>query len=122
MPEVRAERDGLENAISQATSEQTAVRDELAERELQAPGAWVHDTFGERPDRVRAGEVWEHGIRLAARYRVEHDITDPGDALGPQPEQREQQRDWEHARNAIAREQRRLGRGIETELDLDIGF
>ncbi len=30
-------------------------------------------------------EVWDHGVRLAARYRVEHDITDPGDALGPQP-------------------------------------
>jgi hypothetical protein len=62
--------------------------------------AWVRDTFGERPDGLRAGEVWEHGVRLAARYRVEHDITDPGEAIGPRPEQR----DWERARKAMARD------------------
>jgi hypothetical protein len=44
--------------------------------------------------------VWEHGVRLAARYRVEHDITDPGEAIGPRPEQR----DWERARKAMARD------------------
>ena len=49
-PEMRAERDGLERAISELIQEHTEVRDELAERELHAPGAWVRDTFGERPD------------------------------------------------------------------------
>ena len=49
-------------------------------------------------------------------------ITDPGDALGPQPEQREQQRDWERARKAIARDERRLGRDVEVELDVDLGI
>jgi hypothetical protein len=98
--------------------------DELIERELHASGAWVRDTFGERPDGVRAGEVWEHGVRLVARYRVEHDISGPGDALGPQPEQREEKREWERAHKAIARDQRRLGRDVSVELDvgLDIGF
>ena len=47
-PEMRAERDGLERAISELHRERR-VRDELAERELHAPGAWVRDTFGERP-------------------------------------------------------------------------
>jgi len=78
--------------------------------------AWVRDTFGERSDRLRAVEVWEHGVRLAARYRVEHDITDPGEAIGPRPEQREGQRDWERARKAMARDQRQLGRDVEVEL------
>lgn len=122
VPEVRAERDALEQATSQATREHAEVRDELVDRELHTSGAWVRDTFGERPDGLRAGEVWEHGVRLAARYRVEHDITDPGDALGPQPDQREQQRDWEHARKAIARDQRQLGRDVEVELDVDLGI
>jgi hypothetical protein len=122
VPEVRAERDGLEHAISQAIREHAAVRDELVERELEVPGAWVRDTFGERPDGLRAGEVWERGVRLAARYRVEHDVTDPVNALGPQPEERREQRDWERARKAFARDQRQLGRDVEVELDVDLGI
>jgi len=97
-------------------------RDELVEREVQARGAWVRDTFGERPDGLRAGQVWQQSVRLAARYRVEHDITDPGDALGPRPEQREEQRGWERARRAIARDQRQLGRDLEVELDVDLAL
>lgn len=80
------------------------------------------DTFGERPDGLRAGEVWEHGVRLAARYRVEHDITGPGDALGSQPERREEQREWERAHKAIARDRRQLGRDVGVELDVDFGI
>ena len=124
VPEVRAERDGLERAIGEVTREQTAVRDELVERELQAPGAWVRGTFGERPAGPRASQAWEHGVRLAARYRVEHDAADSNEALGPRPEQREEQRGWERARKAIARDQRQLGRdvGVERDVDLGIGF
>ncbi len=122
VPEVRAERDGLERAIGQAIRERTAARDELVEREVEASGAWVRDAFGERPDGLRAGQVWDHGVRLAARYRVEHDVTDPGDALGPRPEQREEERGWERARKAIARDERQLGRDVGVELDVDLGI
>ena len=122
VPEARAEHDGLEHAISEVIRQRTAVREELIEREVQARAAWVRVTFGERPDGPRAAQVWEHGVRLTARYRVEHDITDPGDALGPQPEQREQQRSWERARKAIARHQRQLGHDLEVELDCDLGI
>jgi hypothetical protein len=122
VPEVRAERDGLAEALSQSVRERTALRDELIERELHASAAWVRDTFGERPDGLRASEVWEHGVRLAARYRVEHDVTDSNDALGRRPEQREEQRGWERARKAIARDQRQLGRDLEVELDVDLGI
>ncbi len=65
------------------------------------------------------------GERLCATPRAtapEHDITDPGDALGPRPEQREEQRDWERARKAIARDERRLGREVESERDVDFGI
>ena len=92
VPEVRAERDGLEGAISQSMREQTAIRDELVERELRAPGAWVRDTFGERPEGPWAGEAWESGVRRVARYRAEYGITDPWDAIGPRPQRGEQRR------------------------------
>jgi hypothetical protein len=120
--EMRAEHDGLQSAITPLTQEHTQVRNELAERELHAPGAWVREAFGARADGSRAREVWETAVRQAARYRLDHGITDPGSVLGPRPEQREEQRNWERARKAIARDARGLGRDVGTELDVDIGL
>jgi hypothetical protein len=58
--ETRAEREGLEHAITQATQEHTALRNELADRELQAPAPWVKATFGERPGRPAQHQAWEN--------------------------------------------------------------
>ncbi len=123
--EARAERKGLQYAITRATREHTALRNDLADRELQTPAPWVKTAFGERPGRPAQREAWENGVRHAARYRVEYDITDPADALGPRPEHGTQQRDWERAREAINRAERRLGRGAGAEcgwIDLGIGM
>jgi predicted nucleic acid-binding Zn-ribbon protein len=121
--EARAEREGLDHAITQATQEHTALRNELAERELQTPGPWVKVTFGERPDRPAQREAWENGARHAARYRMQYDITDPADALGSRPEQRGgQQREWERAREAIDRAERRLGREVTPDRGIDLGL
>jgi hypothetical protein len=72
--ETRAEREGLEHAITQATHEHTALRNELAERELQTPGAWVEATFGEQPERPAQREAWENGgaSRRALPRAVRH--------------------------------------------------
>ncbi len=118
--EARAERDSLERAISQTTQAHTTLRNELAEHELHHPGAWVKATLGARPDQH---EAWENGVRHAARYRMEYDIMDATDALGPMPEQpARQQRDWERAREAINRAERHLGRKTSTERDIDVGI
>ncbi len=120
--EVRAEREGLEHGITQTTREHTALRNELAERELHNP-AWVKTTFGERPDRPAQRDAWENGVRHAARYRAQYDITDPTDALGPRPEQRGgQQRNWDRAREAIERAERRLGREVSPARGIDLGI
>jgi chaperonin cofactor prefoldin len=121
--EARAEREGLDHAITQATQEHTALRNDLAERELHTPAEWVKTTFGERPDRSAQREAWENGVRHAARYRAQYDITDPTDALGPRPERRGgQQRDWERAHEAIDRTERRLGREVSPARDIDLGI
>ncbi len=120
--EIRAERDGLQHALTLSTREHTELRNELAERELHTPSAWVEDTFGERPDDRRPREVWENGVRQAARYRAQYDITDTDDALGSRPESREQQRDWERADEAVQRSARRLGREATAERDVDLGI
>jgi hypothetical protein len=118
--EIRAERDGLQRALAQHTREHTEIRNKLAERELHAPGAWARATFGERPDEPRPREVWENAVRQAARYRVQYDILDPSHAVGKQPEQREQQRDWEKAHEAVERAERRLGRETQAERGVDV--
>ena len=80
-------------------------------------------TFGEQPDRPAQRDVWENGVRHAARYRAQYDITDPTHLLGPRPEQRGgQQRDWERAREAIDRAEQRLGREVTTDRGIDLGI
>jgi conjugative relaxase-like TrwC/TraI family protein len=120
--EIRSERDGLQHALTQSKGEHTELRNELAERELRAPGTWVEDIFGKRPDQPRPLETWENGVRHAARYRAQYDITDTDDALGPRPEPRDQLRDWERAREAVERSARRLGREATADRDIDLGI
>ncbi len=118
--EVRAGRDGLQRALTQLTREHTEIRDELAERELHAPGAWAARAFGERPDEPRLGKEWEQAIRQVARYRLQYDITDPDDPLGAEPQLREQQHDWQRAREVLDRSARRLSYDVDAAHDLAI--
>ena len=120
--EMRAERDGLERAITKSTQEHSAVRDKLAERELHSPDAWVRDTFGERPDEPWAREEWEVNVRQVAHYRAQYEITDRRDALGPRPDGGQQRDDWERASETIEHGERRLDRDAETERDVDSGI
>lgn len=121
--EVRSERDGLQRALTQLIREHTEVRDQLAEREVHTPRPWAQRTFGERPTDPQLRKEWEQGIRQAARYRIQYDVTDSDDPLGAEPRQREQQRDWQRAREALDRGARRLGCDMDTEheLSIDIG-
>jgi hypothetical protein len=113
--EVGPERNGLKQALDEATRECTQILDQLTERERQAPSHWVNTTLGERPDKPHPRETWEKAVRAAMSYCAQHDITDPDDPLGPRPEQREQRREWQSAHRAIERAQRRLHRTPSTE-------
>jgi TolA-binding protein len=117
VPEVRAERDGLQRAITQATREHAEVREQFGEHELRAPGAWVRETLGERPHEQRERQAWEGAVRRVALYRADYDLTDSPDAIGSRPRTGKQSRDWERAHSAIERAQRRLGREVAVEHD-----
>jgi len=119
--EVRFERDGLERGIRESAREHDEVRNELAEREVRTPAAWVRDTFGEQPNVGWAREQWENDVRKVARYRAQYDIADPADALGPTPETGEQRDDWEQAREAIELAERSRSRHLDG-LDIEIEF
>jgi conjugative relaxase-like TrwC/TraI family protein len=118
--EIRAEYDGLYRALAQLTREHTDVRNDLAEREVHAPGTWVQKAFGGQPDEPQLQEAWEQGVRQAARYRIQYNITDPDDPLGPKPEQRDQHLDWRRAHEAVDRTDRRLGRDVDVDHDLGV--
>ena len=83
----------------------------------------MRDTFGERPDEPWAREEWENAVRQVARYRAQYEITDPSDALGPRPEQSVSSSTTgsEPVKRSSTAE-RRLGRDVETERDVDLGI
>jgi hypothetical protein len=118
--EIRAERDGLQRALTQLTREQTEVRNELTEREVQDPRAWVRKTLGEQPTEPRLRKEWEQTVRRAAHYRLRYDVRDPEKPLGAEPQAREQRRDWQRAYEALARSAQRFGRDTPGDQDLSI--
>jgi hypothetical protein len=83
--EVRAERDGPQRALTEITREQAEILDELAERDVRAPGAWAARVFDERPDDPRLRKEWEQKVRQVARYRLQYNFTDHEDSLARSP-------------------------------------
>jgi hypothetical protein len=63
---------------------------ELARRDLEAlialerdPPTYLARALGTVPFVAEGRAAWREGARLIERYRAEHGINDPGDALGP---------------------------------------
>jgi hypothetical protein len=121
--QIRSELDGLDREIRQLTTERGHLLNELTDRELRAPGEWAKTLLGERSAGSR-GEHWDTAVRRVARYRVEYEITDQADALGPEPRDHHQAGQWHRAHETVERAERRLGREHTHEHDhgLDIGM
>ena len=120
--QIRSELDGLDREIRQLTKERDRLLNDLAERELQTPGKWAKSLLGERPPGSRS-EDWDTAVRRVARYRIEYEITDQADPLGPEPRDHHQAGQWHRAHETVERAERRLGREYTHEQDhgLDIG-
>ena len=121
--QIRSELDGLDREIRRLTKQRDGLLNELTDRELQAPGEWAKTLLGERPAGSRSDD-WDRAVRRVARYRIEYEITDPVDALGPEPRDHHQAGRWHRAHEALERAERRLGREHTHEHGhgLDIGF
>ena len=109
--------------IRQLTKERDRLLNDLTDRELQAPGEWAKTLLGDRPAGSRA-EDWDNAVRRVTRYRIEHQITDEADPLGPEPHDHHQAGQWHRAHEAVEQAERRLGREHTHEHDhgLDIGL
>ena len=121
--QIRSEVDGLDREIRQLTKERDGLLNELTERELQTPRGWAKALLGERPVGSRA-EDWDTAVRRVARYRIDHQITDQTDALGPKPHDHHEAGQWHRAHETVERAEQRLGREHTHEHGhgLDIGF
>ena len=121
--QIRSELAGLDGEIHQLTEERDGLLNELTDRELHAPGEWADALLGERPTGSR-GEDWDTAVRRVARYRIEQQITDPADPLGPEPVDHPQADQWQRAHESVERAERRLGRSHTHEHDhgIDIGL
>lgn len=117
---IHEDRDGLTSAIDTLARQHTELRNELAEREVERRPQWARDALGERPNRNHDAERWDQAARTLARYRIEYEITEHGDALGDLPAASQQRHDYERAERAREQLVRELGREAP-EHDLDIG-
>jgi conjugative relaxase-like TrwC/TraI family protein len=107
---IREERDGLINAAQALRRAVTQQRNELADRELVKNPAWAREALGERPKQGWERDRWDHAARTIARYRIEHDITDTHDPLGPPPSDAGQRADHERAQQVREQLAHELGR------------
>jgi len=121
--QIRSELEGLDREIRQLTKERDGLLNDLTDRELQAPGEWAKTLLGERPAGSRSDD-WDTAVRRVARYRIEHDITDQADPLGPEPREHHQAGQWHRAHETVDHAERRLGREHTHDHDrgLDIGW
>ncbi len=72
--------------------------------EVERP-AWQQRTLGAMPDSVRGRRAWRQTAAQLADYRDRYGITDPEQALGPEPKRGdlEQRRAWRACRDAAQR-------------------
>ena len=113
---IRSERDDFTKAISGLRSEQRQLRNDLADREVQAGPRWLRGALGDRPDRPSEGRRWDRAAQALARYRVQYDLpTDASDVLVREPADRDQQDDYAAALRACDRvlEQQRELPGLD---------
>lgn len=97
--------------------EMRTVRDELAEREVVQPRAWAREMLGVRPGQYRGGQHDPERAR-ATRGSSSRRRRDAG--LGSEPEGAGDRSAWRQAQ--CVAEQRRLGRDVAEERELDIGI
>jgi len=122
--QVRSERDGIENALSELQRDHDRARDVLVEREIEREPGWLTGSLGERPSVSRERETWGQAAKAVAGFRLDHDVIDDNAPLGPEPSgSGDIRRDWAQANAALERAQRQLGREpAERGRGVDLGI
>jgi hypothetical protein len=114
--QIRSELDGRDRAITALRHERNQILDTLTDRELENPSDWARHLLGERPTGTR-GDDWDQALRRVTRYRLDHDITDTTNPLGPEPHGQDHAYQWQHAHETLDR-----APGRDHELEHDLGL
>jgi hypothetical protein len=62
-----------------------AQRARAIDHELASQPPWLTEMLGREPEDRYLQAAWQHAARQTAGWRIDHDITDPHVALGPDP-------------------------------------
>lgn len=121
--QVRPERDGIANALSELRCDRDQVRDVLVQRDIEREPSWSTGPLGDRPDGSSAREAWDQAARAVAGFRLDHDVIDHDTPLGSEPPGHgDNRRDWALASAALERAQRQLGREPAGRGGVDLGI
>jgi chromosome segregation ATPase len=123
--QVRSERDGIENALSELRCDHDCVQDVLVQRDIERELSWLTGPLGDRPDGSRQRETWDQAARVVAGFRLDHDVIDHDAPLGPEPRSDGggHRYEWAQAQAALERAQRLLGREpADHDHGVDIGI
>jgi len=83
---------------------------------------WLTNALGDQPDSLRDRAIWDRATLALTSFRLDHDIDDHASALGPEPSDAAQRREWRQAAAALEQQRRQLGRPLERERGLDLGI
>lgn len=72
-----------------------ASADRRAAAAKHAEIIYLERALGPRPDSFLRRRRWDRAARQVERYRARHEITDPADALGPQPADQVERLAWQ---------------------------
>jgi conjugative relaxase-like TrwC/TraI family protein len=104
-----AERRVLRERVAELDAQLSTRRREHLRIVLERPAPHLTQALGALPDQPRARRTWQQAVTRIEAYRFDHAITDPRDALGSPPIDRQRRAHWQRAHHDLQRAQRDLG-------------
>ncbi|MGZ4288539.1 MAG: hypothetical protein ACXVW5_30700 [Solirubrobacteraceae bacterium] len=105
---VRSERAALDAEHGRCRRDFDDLLDTYAARECVAERVWASTALGHRPPPGRNRETWDGAVQRVARYRLEHGVHARDSAIGCEPVDQFQRREWANAQQTLERAQRNL--------------
>jgi hypothetical protein len=85
---VRGRADELKKQRHKLSEEHRVLRHQVIGEELGRRPEWLESSLGPEPENPRLRDRWHRTARQVSSYRLDHDISDPENALGPEPDTR----------------------------------
>jgi conjugative relaxase-like TrwC/TraI family protein len=104
-----AERRVLRERVAALNAQLSTRRREHLRVALERPAPHLTDALGALPDQPRARRTWQQAATRIEAYRFDHAVTDPRNALGSPPIDRQRRAHWQRAHHDLQRAQRDLG-------------